>query len=104
VTVDVVEGVTPFMIQCQATEDCKGIMQSSRYRVFDQSMRPDLEWYRPTKEELMQHNANTREHVAKGGLIYRKHEPKPSDLRRMKERMAETRRPWTPENNPLVKK
>lgn len=90
VTVDADEGVTPFMIQCQATEGCKGIMHSSMYRVFDQSMRPDLVWFKPSKEDLIKLDANTREHVAKGGLIYRKYEPKPSDVllqRRLKERM-----------------
>jgi hypothetical protein len=71
VTVDLVEGVTPFQLKCRATEGCNGSMQSSMYRVFDQRMRPDFEWYSPTKEETVALCASVREHVAKGGLILR---------------------------------
>lgn len=71
VTVDLVEGVTPFLIGCKATPGCSGMMQSSMYRVFDQRMRPGFEWFKPTKEETMALHTWSRDHVAKGGLILR---------------------------------
>jgi hypothetical protein len=71
VTVDLVEGVTPFMISCRATEGCKGTMQSSMYRVFDQRMKPSHEWYKPDATELETLKPGTREHVEKGGLLIR---------------------------------
>lgn len=71
VTVDLVEGVTPFTIGCKATSGCSGMMQSSMYRVFDQRMKPAFEWFRPTKEETMALHTWSRDHVAKGGLILR---------------------------------
>lgn len=69
VTIDLVEGVTPFMLQCRATAECKGAMQSSMYRVFDQRMEPGFEWYRPGQPEKLR--ADIREHVRKGGLLLR---------------------------------
>ena len=48
VTVDVDDGVTPFMLKCRATEGCDGTMHSSLYRVFDQKMAAAFEWYRPS--------------------------------------------------------
>lgn len=71
VTKDVDAGVTPFMIRCYATEDCPGNMQSSMYRVFDQSMKASHEWYSPNKEELIKLDRWSRDHVAKGGLMMR---------------------------------
>lgn len=69
VTVDVDRGVTPFTIDCKVTFDCKGWMQSSMYRVFDQSMRADYEWYRPSTVEA--HPFHMQEHIQRGGLILR---------------------------------
>lgn len=69
VTVDVDQGVTPFMLKCRATLFCDGVMQSSMYRVFDQRMKAAFEWYRPCVLELVPENA--RDHVAKGGLLLR---------------------------------
>jgi len=69
VTVDVDKGATPFMVDCQATPGCKGMMRSSFYRVFDQSMKAGFEWYRPT---ALQHlSTGERAHVDKGGLLLR---------------------------------
>lgn len=74
VTIDMDAGTTPFMIACHAVQEgegqCKGRMTSSMYRVFDQSMRPDYEWYRPTGYVI----PNLRDHVNRGGLLMRKHE------------------------------
>lgn len=70
VTVDIDEGVTPFMIRCHATAFCKGEMKSSMYRVFDQDMRAGFEWYRPTAPEVVA--PHLQPHVEQGGLLFRK--------------------------------
>jgi hypothetical protein len=69
VTRDMDEGVTPFMTSCHATEGCKGSMQSSMYRVFDQTMLESHQWFRPEITPDMK--PHTRDHVSKGGLILR---------------------------------
>ncbi len=69
VTRDMDEGVTPFMVSCKATEGCKGMMQSSMYRVFDQRMLHSHEWFKP--EITAEMSPHTRDHVSKGGLILR---------------------------------
>ena len=67
VTVDIDRGVTPFMVECKATLGCKGMMKSSMYCVFDQDMRADYEWYRPSAvKPHLQH------YVDQGGLLFRK--------------------------------
>ncbi|MDO8976752.1 hypothetical protein [Reyranella sp.] len=73
VTRDVEEGVTPFMIGCKATPDCKGMMNSSMYRVFDGTMAASHEWYRPEVAQVME--PGVRRHVEKGGLVLRKIRP-----------------------------
>jgi hypothetical protein len=70
VTRDVDAGVTPFMIRCEATADCKGMMQSSFYRVYEQKMRASHVWYRPSSPQFL--SAWEREHVERGGLLLRK--------------------------------
>ncbi len=72
VTVDSVEGTTPFQTNCKATEGCKGSMQSSFYRVFDVRMKPSHEWYKPDAEECVVLHRYALEHVSKGGLLLRK--------------------------------
>ena len=75
VTVDLVEGVTPFMMECRATAGCKGAMQSSFYRVFDQRMKPAFEWYKPDAAEMATLKPWSKEHVDKGGLLIRQIAP-----------------------------
>jgi hypothetical protein len=70
VTVDIDRGVTPFMIECKAMTGCKGMMKSSLYRVFDQDMRADYEWYRPSAIEIVE--SHLQHHVDQGGLLLRK--------------------------------
>lgn len=70
VTVDLEDGVTPFMLRCRATDRCKGMMRSSMYRVFDQTMKAGFEWFRPSIVAL--EPVGVREHVEKGGLLLRK--------------------------------
>lgn len=69
VTRDLAVGVTPFLVACRCTPQCKGMMKSSMYRVFDQTMREGFQWYRPEPhEELAEHELN---HVSRGGLLLR---------------------------------
>jgi hypothetical protein len=76
VTRDVDQGVTPFMLPSYVycPKKCGGrdrrvVMTSSFYRVWNQSMRADYEWYRPAPGE--KYDPAYREHVEKGGLIIR---------------------------------
>jgi hypothetical protein len=71
VTVDVDDGVTPFMLACKVAEECEGTMRSSLYRVFDQSMKASHEWYRPTPATGGRLSASQLDHVMKGGLLLR---------------------------------
>lgn len=70
VTVDRVEGVTPFYLDCYATKGCNGPMMSSFYRV-EGDPTPTFEWYRPGKAERKGLDPATREHVKLGGLLIR---------------------------------
>lgn len=90
VTVDVDEGVTPFMIDCEFrgrpdrplnpnyAKDgrCVGVAKSTFY---PQQLppgapypKPTHEWYRPSKEELSMLSLAEIEHVNNGGLLLRK--------------------------------
>jgi hypothetical protein len=71
VTVDRDEGTTPFMVGCRATEGCSGMMESSFYRVWDQRMAPQFEWYRPDATEVATLKLVARDHVQRGGLLLR---------------------------------
>jgi hypothetical protein len=73
VTVDVDEGVTPFMLTCKAHERCSGTMLSSLYCVYDQSMAASHEWYRPASTADL--SPGLLEHVLKGGLLLRPVKP-----------------------------
>jgi hypothetical protein len=80
VTVNVVEGVTPFMISHRddaGSVACSGRMYSCFYRV-DQDLEPTHEWYRPTRKQVVRRFrrqpdvlASMLEHVEKGGLDLR---------------------------------
>jgi NAD-dependent SIR2 family protein deacetylase len=84
VTRDVDEGVTPFMLpsgkycpnRCGAEPREWVNMTSSFYRVWDQRMREDFQWYRPKVGES--YDPAYRDHVEKGGLILRP-APSPGD-------------------------
>ncbi len=69
VTRDRDPGVTPFMMACRATTGCKGHMESSMYRVFDQDMQEQFEWYRPPAVQVL--SDWEADHVRKGGLLLR---------------------------------
>ena len=68
VTIDTDKGVTPFMISCRVTPDCKGFMVSSFYNCHP-SRVAQYEWYRP--ETIDGFAPETIEHVMKGGLLLR---------------------------------
>ena len=74
VTVDLVEGVTPFMIRCRAKQFmggiCDGMAESGFYRQ-PAPAAPAWEWYRPDAEEIERLDLGTREHVKQGGLLLR---------------------------------
>lgn len=67
VTMDLEDGVTPFLIGCQVTEECSGMMKSSMYRVYDQSMKAGYFWAKP--ESLDDLSPGERAHVENGGLL-----------------------------------
>ena len=72
VTVNAVDGVTPFMIRCRDTIACqKGECYSAMYRC-DQNRRPSWEWYRPDEAELEDATWDVIEHVRRGGLMIRR--------------------------------
>ena len=72
VTIDRDEGVTPFMLDCRATRECKGTTQSRFYTVPDPAPSPDWEWFKPSPEEARHYSDEMREHFAKGGLAIRR--------------------------------
>lgn len=81
-TVDRDQGVTPFMIDCKATADCRGPMQSSFYMAHS-LLTATFEWFRPSADELAELCANLTgprveeraaayvDHVRRGGLVLR---------------------------------
>lgn len=69
VTVDVDAGVTPFMLGCKATDGCKGMMKSSMYRVYDQTMKAAFEWHLQSSTVGMSEAMN--HHTEMGGLSLR---------------------------------
>jgi hypothetical protein len=59
------EFTTPFLIECRATEECTGQMQSAMYRDCDKLV-PTFEWRRARPEELKNVNPNRRAFLAAG--------------------------------------
>lgn len=71
VTVDIDEGVTPFMIGCKR-ENCDGDMYSFFYRI-NPLLEPTYEWYKPNLEDYSEeHRELMRNHIENGGLDIRK--------------------------------
>lgn len=89
VTVDVDDGVTPFMIRCEARSRpdrplrpelcdehgrCKGTARSSFYPKGPKPSHiaePTHEWYSPDEEERATLGPDERSHVEGGGLLLR---------------------------------
>lgn len=75
VTINRVEGTTPFTLGCRATEGCTGRMTSSFYRLPPDAPEPTWEWYRPGANKLRRlkrRDPATADHVERGGLLLRK--------------------------------
>ncbi len=78
VTIDIHEGVTPFMLRCRASGregDCNGMAESSCYPKGPRPSHipePAWEWFKPVGSEYRKLNRDMREHVDKGGLDIRK--------------------------------
>lgn len=68
VTIDLDDGVTPFMLTCRVTPDCDGSMQSSFYSSGCQFFTPSHEWYKPTDPP---EDPWERDHWERGGLFIR---------------------------------
>lgn len=77
VTIDVDEGVTPFLLDCRASGregDCDGIAQSACYPKGlrpPQIPAPAWEWYKPSPSEARKLNRAMKQHVRAGGLLIR---------------------------------
>lgn len=72
ITLDVDEGVTPFISTC-INGDCKGSVYSLCYKVPQEILgtyNHAVEWYKPT--QLNGLSRSELEHVSKGGLLSRK--------------------------------
>jgi hypothetical protein len=84
VTVDLDEGVTPFMLDCRASGkegDCDGDAYSAGNpkRPWPPHIpEPAWEWYRPTEAEARRLGRAWREHLKNGGLAIRKRQPQPA--------------------------
>ena len=70
VTIDMADGVTPFLTQCPVP-GCTGMAQSKCYKNFDAIYigEPTVRWIRPTNEQTKRLPPDLRDHVKKGGLI-----------------------------------
>lgn len=82
ITIDVDDGVTPFMIRCRATGregDCNGMAASTMYRVPFDTPEAAWEWFKPEGSEYRKLSKEMREHVDKGGLDIRKARGNPQD-------------------------
>jgi hypothetical protein len=87
ITVDIDNGVTPMFIKCHY---CYGAMANSfmynlpgclRYDFSNgkiAELPADLEWYKPSSEEYEKLSPHEKEHIDKGGLIYRLRTDKPA--------------------------
>lgn len=78
VTVDIDEGVTPFMLNCRASGkegDCDGGAYSAFYPEGPRPAHipsPAWEWYKPDVLELANTSHEMRDHANRGGLFIRK--------------------------------
>lgn len=68
VTVERVEGVTPFMLGCRATPGCKGMGRSRFYRNVD-GLTPTHEWIRKSVKWAKRKGPWMLDHVEQGGLV-----------------------------------
>jgi len=69
ITIDVDEGVTPFMIEC-FTDGCDKFATSAMY-MCPQDLPATHEWYAPDRKERRRLRGGEKEHVEQGGLLLR---------------------------------
>lgn len=78
VTVDVDDGITPFILRCRASGkegECNGRAYSSCYPNGPRPAKippPAWEWFKPIGSEYNKLSRDMKEHVDKGGLDLRK--------------------------------
>jgi hypothetical protein len=75
ITLDLAEGVTPFMLGCRASGnefECDGFAQSAMYRIPHDTPEHGWEWFRPVGSEYRKLSRAMKEHVDNGGLDIRK--------------------------------
>jgi hypothetical protein len=84
VTIDIDEGVTPFMLGCRVNgkfldvkgqqlfaPGCRGMAQSEFYSQRAQDRTPEWEWFKPSIYELRKLTPAMKDHVLNGGLDIR---------------------------------
>ncbi|GGE30296.1 hypothetical protein GCM10011360_17900 [Primorskyibacter flagellatus] len=80
VTMDSVEGVTPFMTGCL---NCQSMAQSLMYKIPQQVLgNPAVYWIRPPMDEWDKYSVHVRDHLSRGGLIRDDHGAK--DIKKRK--------------------
>jgi hypothetical protein len=75
VTIDIHEGVTPFMLHrpwAQHVEGCDGHAYSSFYQPRPGHGPPTIEWYRASEDEAHRAGPAMYQHHAQGGLFIRR--------------------------------
>lgn len=70
VTMDVDQGVTPFLIGCRADADCDGNMESSFYRIPNNPRNiVNFIWRKATAKEITRMDGWSQQHAEQGGLF-----------------------------------
>ena len=73
ITVDVDDGVTPAFIECiYCKKEFAGSFMYQLPGCLHFQIEADLEWYKPDKKEYNKLSKGEKDHVDKGGLLYRK--------------------------------
>lgn len=75
VTLNIHEGVTPMFMNCPKCKKLGHHKVKCTSRWFDVpqdfSLQPDIEWFKPTREQIKKLDPVSRDHVKKGGLMDR---------------------------------
>lgn len=73
VSLDLDDGTTPFMTSC-LNPACKEMASSMFYRCPQEmlaNVQPAIEWYKPTKAQMLKKPPHAKHHVEMGGLLSR---------------------------------
>lgn len=74
ITIDLDNGIPPYMSSCQRPVACQGMAKSKFYTI-DQGLPAEYGWYKPDKDELVLLEAifsGTKSYVERGGLVLKK--------------------------------